>query len=215
MLFLMASPAHAQQLPLSCVKIPNRKRQIRSPLQMFHVMHDHSFAVPAAAFADLAFVVVKVKRLRSGFVPLRPVVKFIRRPGRDHGPQLNQAFFRYPTSYHLRKRKKPAQHASAWKLQHRLQEHRQMQNKKPTSITPLSARWLSALASQKALTSNDIHPMFGLAMSAPKQQVLRVCHLKSLLGGFSSASRAHVTPFFHRKDNTFLSTLQGFSLTFL
>lgn len=90
----------------------------------------------------------------------------------------------------------------------------QRQKKKPAPTSPISGR-SSAPAKHVALATFDFDQMDGLAVSAPKLQI--VCHgvrPKSLIG-FMPAYWAHHVSVLCAQFITFLHCNQGFSLTFL
>ena len=93
---LMAVFADRDKLTLTCVRIPDAQREIRTVSQMLDVMHDHPCPCCAGTnlslrFAELALAVVQAKNRGPQLSPpLVPRVKLIFAAFGEHLPQLGK-----------------------------------------------------------------------------------------------------------------------------
>ena len=87
----MAPLAHAHQLPLSRLRVPDAQGQVRPVAQVLDVVHNFRCPVPPPLFAALALALVKAQDVRPQGKPLRPGIKLGFLPRRYERPKLGQA----------------------------------------------------------------------------------------------------------------------------
>ena len=71
----MAALAHAHQLPLSCLWIPDAQGQVWPVAQVLDVMDNPRSPVPPLLFTALTLALVQAQDLRPQAEPLRPGIK--------------------------------------------------------------------------------------------------------------------------------------------
>ena len=88
---LVASLAHAHQLPLSRLRVPDAQGQVRPVAQVLDVVDNPRGPLSPPLFAALTLALVKAEHIRPQGEPLRPGVKLGPLPRRDECPELGQA----------------------------------------------------------------------------------------------------------------------------
>ena len=87
----MASLAHAHQLPLSCLRIPDAQGQVWPVAQVLDVVDNPRGPLSPPLFAALTLALVKAQDVRPQGKPLRPGIKLGFLPRRYERPKLGQA----------------------------------------------------------------------------------------------------------------------------
>ena len=72
---LVALLAHADELPLPGLRIPDAQCQVRPILQVLDVVYNHCAAESSGRFASLAFVPVEAKDFSPACAPFTPAIK--------------------------------------------------------------------------------------------------------------------------------------------
>lgn len=88
---LVASLAHAHQLPLSRLRVPDAQGQVRPVAQVLDVVHNLRGPLSPPLFAALTLTLVKAEHIRPQREPLRPGIELGLLPRRDERPELGQS----------------------------------------------------------------------------------------------------------------------------